>query len=215
MKLLLLVPSALAVCSAAGLLLIHPAAPRQPDFGIDFGNVRHYVTKEMEIETAAAKNRRLPELPGTTELGKTVDLAPPNGKLPQFVLFIKSACPCNIDAQPLFNRLARKYEGKVEFLGVIDGNRDEARDYAERYTVSFPVVADKEEHIIKGFQAKGGLYSVLVARNGHIVKMWPGYSVDILAEMNRLLSEEVGVQVTPFDPQYAPKVKAAGCAFYW
>lgn len=215
MKLLILVPAVLAALSATGLLLLHAPAPIQQDFGIDFANVRHYVTKEMEVETAAARNRQLPEIQGTTELGKTVDFAPAGAKLPQFVLFIKDACPCSIDAQPLFNRLARKYEGKVEFLGVIDGDIGHARDYAERYTVAFPVVADSGERIIKGFGAKGGLYSVLVARNGHVAKMWPGYSIDILADMNHLLAEEAGVKETPFDPQYAPKVKAAGCAYNW
>jgi peroxiredoxin len=215
MKLLLVVPSILAVCSAAGLFLIHAQPPRQPDMGIDFGNVRHFVTREMEIETAAMKNRRLPELEGVTELGKTVDLAPAGGKVPQFVLFIKDACPCSIDAQPLFNRLARQFGDKVDFLGVIDGDGTHARSYAEQFTVAFPVIADKDEKIIKGFQAKGGLYSVLVARSGHIVKMWPGYNADILREMNHVIAEEAGVKESPFDPQYAPKVKAAGCAYNW
>ena len=75
------------------------------------------------------------------------------------------------------------------------------------------MIPDPSLRLIHGFKALGAIFTALVARNGHIVKMWPGYNIEMLAQMNELLSEEAGVKETYFDPQYAPKVKTAGCAF--
>jgi peroxiredoxin len=186
---------------------------RGKDLGIDFNYPRHFVTSEMEVETRSMKNLRPSEVKAVDEMGRPVDIAPTKGSEPQFLLFIKDGCHCSIDAQPLFNRLGRRYKDSVEFLGVIDGDRSNAQTYAERYTCAFPVVADRQLAVVRDFNAKGGVYSALVARNGHIVKMWPGYNADILKEMNRLLAEEAGVKETPFDPQYAPTRKTAGCAY--
>jgi hypothetical protein len=53
----------------------------------------------------------------------------------------------------------------------------------------------------------------LLSKDGKVVKMWPGYSVDILQEMNSLMAKEAGVPEKPFDTKYAPKQQASGCAF--
>lgn len=167
----------------------------------------------MELEADAMKNRRAPEATVPTNLGTTFHVAPDNAFRPQFVLFIKQGCPCSVDAQPFYNRLARKFTGKIDFVGVIDADAAGAKSYATQFLCAFPVIADPGFSLIHGFKALGAVFSALVARNGHIVKMWPGYNVDMLGQMNQLLSEESGIKETYFDPQYAPKVKTAGCAF--
>jgi peroxiredoxin len=212
-KLLFVVPVVVAAIVAGGLLVARNGKPASDDFGIDFGAPRHLVTRQMEIETAAMKNRRPPELATTSELGKPIVIAHEGAERPQFVLFIKDGCPCSIDAQPLFNELARKFQGHIDFVGVIDGDREHALKYAEQYSAAFPVAPDGNLGIARAFGAKGGLYSALIARNGHIVKMWPGYSADILKEMNGLFCEESALKTSPFDPKYAPKQEAAGCAY--
>jgi peroxiredoxin len=199
-----------ALCIGLSLRLASGRGVSVPQLGIDLNYPRHYVTQAMELETAAMKNRRVSEVTAGDELGRRVVVA---GGQPQFLLFIKDGCPCSIDAQPLFNRLARQFDGKVQFLGVIDGDADKAKVYAEHYNCAFPVLADKNLAIAREFEAKGGLYSVLVARNGHIVKMWPGYSAEMLGEMNHLVAQEGEVKEVAFDPQYAPTVKTAGCAY--
>ncbi len=203
----------MAVVLAGGLLAFRSAQPRSDSLGIDFDSPRHLVTREMEIETFAMRNRLASEVTATTELAKPIELARRGAERPQFVLFIKDGCPCSIDAQPLFNTLARKFKGKVDFVGVIDGDRDHALRYAEQFSAAFPVVPDADLRIARDYGAKAGLYSALIARNGHIVKMWPGYSADMLREMNCLFSGEAAIKETPFDPLYAPKQKAAGCAY--
>jgi hypothetical protein len=133
--------------------------------------------------------------------------------MPQFVLFIKDACPCSIDAQPIFNKLAERFKSKVQFVGVIDGDQIAAKKFASQFSVEFPVVGDKDLTVIHKFGAQAGVFSALLARNGHLIKMWPGYSADLLAKMNHEMSQATDSKETPFDPEYAPKKKTTGCAF--
>jgi hypothetical protein len=123
------------------------------------------------------------------------------------VVFIKNGCPCSIDAQPLFNRLARKYQGKVDFIGIID---KEGEEFSNQFLVAFPVVEEPSKGLMKAYDARASVYTALIARNGHIVKMWPGYSADWLKEMNALMAKASATKETPFDPQNAPKEKASG-----
>jgi hypothetical protein len=186
---------------------------KRNDEGLDFTSPKHYVTPQMEMETAAMGNREEPATVGVSDSGHKVAIAPVGGGEPQFILFIKNACPCSIDAQPLFNRLAMRFAGHIEFVGVIDSDLAGAKRYASQFSVAFPVVADPGLGTIHSFGATAGVYSALVARNGHLIKMWPGYSASMLGEMNRTLSKAAGVKAVPFDPQYAPRAKTTGCAF--
>ena len=170
--------------------------------------VRHEVTAQMELESKAQANRLAPTFDRKDPYGKSVRVG--KGERPQMVVFIKRGCPCSFDAQPLFNKLARKYKGKVEFVGVID---KEAREFATQLGVAFPVIDEPSKELMRAFDARASVYSALVARNGHIVKMWPGYSADWLKEMNALLAKASATKPTPFDPEYAPKEKASGCPF--
>lgn len=200
---------------ATPLLLVGCAEP-QPENSLEslnidpaeYGRVRHFVTAQMELETKAAANRVAPVFTRKDDYGTEVAVG--RGPRPQFVLFIKRGCPCSIDAQVLFNKLARKFSKDVEFVGVI--NKD-AKIYSTQFQVSFPVVEEPSLGLMRAFDARSSVYSALVARNGHIVKMWPGYSAAWLKEMNALLAKASATKETPFDPQYAPQEKATGCAF--
>ena len=79
--------------------------------------------------------------------------------------------------------------------------------------VPYPVVPDPTKRIIHAFEAKNALYSALVSTGGRIVKMWPGYSKDLLLEMNTTLAREAGVPEKPFDTKFAPIEKSTGCTF--
>lgn len=192
-------PSAQAPAEDLNALGIDPA---------EYARVRHYVTAQMELESQAQAKRLAPAFSRVDPFGTKVEVG--KAALPQMVLFVKKGCPCSFDAQPLFNKLALKYKGKVEFVGVIDKG---ARDWSNQLSVIFPVVEEPSLALMKAFDARASVYSALVARNGHIVKMWPGYSADWLKDMNALLAKASATKETPFDPEYAPKEKASGCPF--
>lgn len=162
----------------------------------------------MELESKAQASRLAPAFVRKDSYGAEVRVG--EGDLPQMVIFTKSGCPCSVDAQLLFSKLALKYKGKVEFVGVIDKG---AQAFSTQYKASYPIVEEPSLGLMRAFDARASVYSALVARNGHIVKMWPGYSADWLREMNSLLAKASATKETPFDPEYAPKEKASGCPF--
>lgn len=200
---------------AAPLLVGGCASPvPQTDWdrmGVDeaeYRRVKHDVTAQMEIETKAQTNRLAPAFSRRDTYGKAIAVG--KGPKPQFVIFVKRGCPCSIDAQVLFNKLARRYEDKVEFVGVID---KESQEFATQFKSAFPIVDEPSKGLMKAYDARASVYSALVARNGHIVKMWPGYSAAWLKEMNSMMAKASATPEKPFDPEFAPKEKLSGCPF--
>jgi hypothetical protein len=207
-------PPLLLAALVAGCAPVAPSSSSNADLerlGIDaaeYARVRHSVTARMELEAKAQSSRLAPAFERADPYGKKVAVG--KEPMPQMVVFIKKGCPCSIDAQPLFNKLARRYDGKVEFVGVID---KEAKDFSTQFRVAFPVVEEPSLGLMRAFDARASVYCALVARNGHIVKMWPGYSASWLKEMNGLLAKASATPEKPFDPEYAPTEKASGCPF--
>lgn len=173
----------------------------------------HVITPQMEVESAAMAHQVAFSGAYKDLSGRAVQVGGSSRAKPQYILFVKDGCPCSIDAQPIFNRLLKKFEGSVDVLHLTDADSAKATKYASMFKVTAPIVTDTKLAAMKGFGAKAAVYSVLIARNGHIIKLWPGYSADMLREMNETLSKAAGVPVTPFDPTYAPKKKTSGCSF--
>jgi len=174
---------------------------------------RHLVTEAMTAETEARLNKLEPAITASDVNGTTVSIAPSNGQRPQFVYFVLDGCPCSFDAEPLFHDLYKQFKGHVDFVSVTNGTLEKAKLWNSELSVPYPVVPDPKEEIIHAYGAKAAVYSILITRDGHIAKMWPGYSKDLLLEMNKLMSKLAAVPEKPFDTKYAPKVKATGCAF--
>lgn len=210
-------PAGLALICGAGLLMLKAQDDKAAQENAPLGNIKfdtnqpkHPVTPDMEKETALSTLKPAPrfEVADGRDVTHTIGFS----AKPQFLLFIVKGCPCSVDAQPIMSKLSKHFGDAVEFYGITNGDKAEARDFGVRYSVPFPVIPDHEKAIIKGYQAKHSVYSALVA-HGKIIKMWPGYSVDMLAEINETIAKTAGVPVKPFDPEYAPKEKTSGCAF--
>ncbi len=185
----------------------------QMESGIDFSKKDHPVTKEMLRETGLQGGKSMPAFDTADHAGKLVRIAPQDGRRPQFVMFVLDGCPCSVDAEPLFRKLAKRHGERIEFVSVTDAGTEKAREWSVRMLTRYPVVPDPEKKIIRAFDAKNSVYSALLMPGGRILKMWPGYSTDILKDMNSLMAKASGTKETPFDPEYAPKKKTSGCAF--
>ena len=179
---------------------------------LDFSQPEHKVTPEM---TAAAAARALKPAPSFSRLDVKGESRTISGKLqrPQLLLFILDTCPCSVDAQPIFNRFAKHWAGKVDFLGVINTDAKKGRSWMSDYRVAFPVVPDAGLEIIEAYKAQQSVYSALISTEGQIVKLWPGYSQGLFKEMNETLAKESRSKVVPFDAQYAPVEDTTGCYF--
>lgn len=180
--------------------------------GIDFTQPEHPVTSKMIEEAEKLALKPAPEYQLMSVREEPVKISGPREK-PQFVLFILDGCPCSIDAQPLFNAFAKQWKDKVEFVGVIDSEPKKGRVWTQDYRPVFPVVSDSKKEIIKAYGAKQSVYCALISKEGKIVKLWPGYSQDMMKEMNEMIAKEAGVEAKAFDAKYAPNEKTSGCFF--
>ena len=77
-----------------------------------------------------------------------------------------------LDAQP-----AHEQCRLVEVVGVnIDTQRDNAMEFIKRHSVTFPVLFDPQQSVIREFGAKAMPTSYLVNRDGVVQQVFHGYS---------------------------------------
>lgn len=209
----IIVPFSIAL-AAAGIVMILSA--RQPPVRTEtpyvLGEIRHAVTEQMLRDAGRFSDKPAPHFRLKDAHGIDVQIGGA-GKKAQFVYFILKGCPCSADAQPLFNALYRRYQAKIDFIGVISEAKAGALDYAGESNVLHPIVSDEKREIIKAYGAKQSVYCALIRPDGTIDKMWPGYSAPMLLELNEKLSGFAGTAVQPFDTKWAPKKLASGCYF--
>lgn len=211
------VPAGFALACAGGALMVASKTSKPASYGTDPfllpGAVRHLVTAEMVSETAARTSKLLKTFRVADSEGKTVVLGSHDAAHPQFVYFILDGCPCSYDAEPLFHKLFKRFRDHIDFAAVTDGDRKKAHDWSIQLLVNYPIVPDPAKEIIHAYGARASVYSALIGRDGHVIKMWPGYSAGLLQDMNATMARAAGLPAQPFDTEYAPKVKATGCAF--
>lgn len=203
----------LAIAVLAGCAPQKPDEPETPVVNASTGP-KHPVTDKMA--TVADKTAGLAAV--DFELkdvdGKAWSMAANLQRGPVVVISIKDGCPCSIDSQPLFNGLARKFEGKAMFVGLFDQNAEKAKAYVKDNSVSFPVVINEDLEVFKQYKAERSVYVALVTKDGKILKQWPGYWVDMLKELDDKLEELTSFDGEPFDVAYAPKTPTSGCQLY-
>ncbi len=175
--------------------------------------VRHPVTAAMLFDASSLTDKPGPFRMATDIHGKDLQIGGA-GKRPQFIYFILDGCPCSLDAQPLFNRLYRRFQGKVDFIGIINVGKARAIDYSGANTVLHPIVADEKLDLMRAFHARQSTYNLIVRPDGAIEKMWPGYSQATLAEVNSRLAQLTNTKAEAFDASLAPKKMDSGCYFY-
>ncbi len=174
---------------------------------------RHLVTQQMIVETDAEANALEPTIHTKDVNGQPITLGSHSADKPQFVYFVLDGCPCSYDAEPLFHDLYKQFKGKIDFVSVTNATQEKGLEWLRELSVPYPVVPDPKENIIHAYGARSSVYSVLISKDGHIAKMWPGYSAGLLHEMNSTMSKLAGIPEKPFDTKYAPTTKATGCAF--
>lgn len=197
--------------ASAGGLLMAASRRAEPDLPSVPGKLIHPVTPEMWKDARLLTNTPSPSFSLKDSKGETRSLDSLTKDRPLLLYFILNDCPCSIDAEPLFLKLHAQHGERVNFLGVVSGSDEQAATWAKEWASPYPIVAAKDKAIIQAFHAKNSAYSVLIAKGGKIVRMWPGYGADMLGEANELMSEESGVEVKKFDPMYAPKKITSGC----
>lgn len=207
-------PLSIILAGAGVAMLITGAKKRVPPEAPEYTGPKHPVSAEMATESAAWTAKKAPEITLTTAEGKPWSLHKTLNKKPAFVYFVLDGCPCSIDAEPLYHRLYNNYKDQIDFVGVISSDQKVAADWVKSNRTPYTMLVDKESKIAKQYKASRSVYSALIAQDGTVVKMWPGYSKDMLTEANKLMAKTAGVDEKPYDPAYAPKELSSGCELY-
>ncbi|CAN5620040.1 TlpA disulfide reductase family protein [soil metagenome] len=98
---------------------------------------------------------------------------------PLVINFWASWClPCEEEA-PLFNTMARRYEGELAFLGVnIKDAEGDAKEFEERFEVSYPSVRDEDRTIEDSYGLTGQPETFFIGADGTILEHVPGAVTD-------------------------------------
>ena len=201
------------VLGIAGGFIVYLAKTQQTQVaGLDLTQPRHPVTAELTKQAEAMAKTVAPFFRVQSTEGKPV-LVGGKGPKPQFIYFVKEGCPCSIDGEPLMQNLAKQFGGRIEFVSVTDAKIDSAKKWEYEMRVPYPLISNPKLDMMKAYHAKGSLMSALVGTDGVIIKYWPGYSKDILKEMNSIMAKTLNEPAKPFDTQYAPVRKTTGCEF--
>lgn len=174
---------------------------------------RHPVTAQMVETTGRMARKRAFPLDALDTTGKRVRLVDLLDRGPVLVVFVMEGCPCSIEAQPYFARLANAFRGKIQFVEVTTGSPDEAKEWAVHFTCDYPVISDPKKRIVKAMHATNSAWSILIDRDGSIVKSWPGYSQSLLGDMATALYAAARTPPGSLDFSDAPRAQSAGCAF--
>jgi peroxiredoxin len=174
--------------------------------------VRHKVTAEMLSGTERKATLPAPEFSLPASDDQTHTLAALRAKGPVLINFVNVDCPCSKDAQPMYNAFARAYPD-LTVVGVVNAKPEDAWKWGREQRAGHLMLADPSCRTMRAYGAVSSVYTALVTPRGRIVKIWPGYSQAMMAEVSLKIADLIGVQVKNMDPALAPKEMAAGCAF--
>jgi peroxiredoxin len=173
----------------------------------------HPVTPAMLAAADERAGRRVDSTATEGTDGRRTSPAAVAADRPTVLVFLKDGCPCSEAAEPFFHRLHAAYGTRVAFLGVIDGDRSDARGWADRHRTPYPVLADPDRRFIRACGAERSAYVALVAQGGSIERLWPGFSRGMLAELGRRLACISGVPESSGVSSGAPDELSSGCLF--
>jgi peroxiredoxin len=216
MKLIYLTLPLGGLLAASGIWLIAAASHASPSVGTSPSSgtePRHPVTRDMAVETAAMAGKTAPDFKLSDSKGKDWTLAGLSQGKPVYLYFILDGCPCSTDAEPLFHELYKRYKGQISFVGVIGSDQQTAIRWAKAHEMPYTILADPKLEAIKAYRAKHSVYNVLITPDRKIDTMWPGYSQDMLRDVNSRMGAVTGGTPKAFDPLYAPLKLSSGCLF--
>lgn len=135
-------------------------------------------------------------------------------KKPTVVFFLKAGCPHNPKSTPLLNKLKAAIGPKVNFVAVTNLTQAEATKYAKELGATFPLIADADKKIVKGFGASNSLdFALLCPDDKKVARTWHGYNRKIMGEFLTELANHKGPKKIAFDLNSVPKGLQSGCGF--
>lgn len=174
---------------------------------------RHPVTPEMWKKADGATGLKAPTFDGVDVDGKPVSIDKLTKSGPVFLYFVLQDCPCSIEAQPHYERLEQRYRGKVSFVAVTNAEAAAAKSWKSDFSVPYTVVSSPDLKLMDLYGVERSVYGMLIGKDGKILRLWPGYSGPMLAELNKEMAGAIGAKPQLFDTSTAPTLITSGCEF--
>lgn len=135
-----------------------------------------------------AKNFKLPDLQN-----QQVELDDLLQKGPVVLDFWATWCKPCIKAFPEFEQLYKKYKKQgLTVVGInTDGprNRAKIKPFVNSFDISFPILIDLNNDVMRQFRVFALPTTLLIAKNGEIISTHAGYSASKLKELDEKLAE--------------------------
>ena len=175
---------------------------------------RHPVTPQMEQDADARAGMESKDFTLTTDEGASVALSSFWKEKPVVLVMMKDGCPCTMEAQPHFNDLASQFGKDINFVGVIDADKETASKFRADFSCPFPVLSSPNTDFFKLWRSKQSVYTFVIGVGGKVEMVWPGYNKKMLASLNHMLSELSKKPEAKLDMDMVPEKMTSGCYFF-
>lgn len=192
----------------------HTTPQAQPESPPPSLEQKHLVTAEMVSNAEELAGKPAPAISALAVDGTVFSLDDLVAEKPAALIFIKDKCPCSAAAEPYFQQLFGRYKDGVAFYGIIDGDKEIARAWADLHHTPFPILLDAGLDVVHDYHIPNSAYLVLIGKDKVIRKVYPGYSVDLLNDMNATMAALAGTSPRPLElPDDTPVDPYSGCTF--
>ena len=120
--------------------------------------------------------------------GKPFDLGQYVGKTPMLIEFWATWCPNCKQLEPAMEAAAKKYAGKIKFVGVavsVNQSPERVKLYAEKHALPLEVYFDKKGNAADSYDAAATSYIVVIDKSGTVVYTGLGGSQNIDAAVKK------------------------------
>jgi len=132
---------------------------------------------------------------------------------PTVLVFIEKNCPCCKGGRPYFDRVQRRYGDVAHVVGVVVASPKEVRDWKVKNGAEFTVLSDAKGDGPRAFGTTSSLFTVLIDKEGTIVRAYPGYSAPMLQELTASIATLAKIKDRKMDTRPAPAEFTSGCPF--
>ena len=156
---------------AAILSIAIPCAGRAQELGLPIGT-------------------RAPAAPVQTLDGKATDLSQFVGTGPVLIEFWAIWCPNCRELEPQLKTVAKKYAGKVRFVGVavsVNQSPDRVRAYVQKHAIPGTIVFDRNGAATGAYDVPATSYIVVLDRTGKVVYTGQGGDQNLDAAIRKAL----------------------------
>ena len=120
--------------------------------------------------------------------GKPFDLGQYVGKMPLLIEFWATWCPNCKQLEPAMEAAAKKYAGKIKFIGVavsVNQSPERVKLYAEKHALPLEVYFDRKGNAADGYDAAATSYIVVLDKAGTVVYTGLGGTQNIDAAIRK------------------------------